>query len=251
MLPLVSLRAHSHVCVPAEQRAKNIAGCLSRHLPSIAIGEAKDGPIAVIGGGLSASDELENIKNFKGFRVAINGSHDWLIDNGIIPDAMIAVDPQKVMDKFFKNPQEETTYLVCSHCDPSVFDALEGKRVATFHSQTENSDKGTLTINTGPSAITTAPYLLYVMGYRDIHLFGADSSLSSGQSHAYKDGSVDENRMNVLVGEDVYLTTPQFILQAAHLWDINTQLKDDLNIKIHGYGLSKAIFKSNGNYNII
>ncbi len=57
--------------------------------------------------------------------------------------------------------------------------------------------------------------------------------------------------MQAMVGEDVYLSTAQFVLQAAHLWDLNKLLNDDLKLTIYGYGLAKAIFDNKGEFQLI
>lgn len=248
---LEALRKNSYVSVPSEVRVKNIASSLRRSLPCIAFGQPNKTRVAVVGAGPSVSENLEEIRNFDGYVVAINGMHDYLIERGIVPDAVIIADSMPVIADFFKNPNDETTYLTCSNCDPSVFDALEGKRVILWHAAKEKDKNGTVGVCTGPSALTSAPYLLYILGYREVHLFGADSSISSSESHIYAGGEPGEVKLQTMVGEEIYLTTGQYILQAAHLWDLNKLLRDDLKIKVHGYGLAKAIFDNNGEFELI
>ncbi len=251
MITLDSLRVRSYVKIPTEVRASNMAGSLSRDLPCIDYGKPKKDKVAVVAGGPSVEEDLDELRNFDGYIVAINGAHDWLISHEITPDAMIMADAHENMAEMVRKPQMETTYMMASWCDPKVFDALKDHNVILWHAATDEKDNGTMSICTGPSGLTAAPLLLYVIGYREIHLYGADSSLSSIQSHIYKEGGITKDKMQVLVGTDVYLTTAQFVLQAAHLWDLKKTMCENIDLTVHGYGLAKAIFSNNGKFKII
>ncbi len=250
MSHLDSLRARSAGCVSSEVFAENIASALGRGLPCVDYGKPLPYRVAVVAGGPSVRDQLDELKQFDGFLVAINGTHDWLIENGIIPDAAIAVDPQASLAELFKNPQKDTTYLVASNCAPEVFDALAESQVILWHVATNEEYNGSLAVCAGPSAVSSAPYLLYMIGYREIHLYGVDSSLSSAESHVYRGGIVGE-RVQVRVGTDVFISTGAFALQAAHLWNLGQAMPDDLRLGIHGFGLAKAIFDADGDFEVL
>jgi hypothetical protein len=55
--------------------------------------------------------------------VAIKGAHDWLIDNGVIPDYALAIDPQEHRIAFYK-PHKAVQYMIASQCHPAMFDNL-------------------------------------------------------------------------------------------------------------------------------
>ena len=239
--------------VPLEVLDRNKLSALKRNLPTLFYGKPIEGKVAVVAGGPSVKDSLEELRNFDGYLIAINGTHNWLIENDIVPDACIIVDAKPTVTDLFKNPHKDTTYLVASNCDPSLFDALEDYKVILWHVAKEEESKGSIAIVAGPSAVTAAPTLLYVRGDRDVHFYGADSSLSAVDSHVYSSGNVGtvgKERLQVLVGGEVYMSTGAFVLQATSLWELNEVLKD-VKMTIHGYGLAKAIFDNNGEFEII
>jgi len=251
---LENLQKCSKCNFPPEVLDRNKLSALRRNLPTLFYGKPLKGKIAVVAGGNSVKESLEELKTFDGYIVAINGTHNWLIENGIIPDACIIVDAKPSVADLFKKPHKMTTYLISSNCDPVVFDTLEKNRVVLWHVAKEEANKGSLEIVVGPSAVTAAPALLYVRGDRDLHFYGVDSSLSEIDSHIYssgKVGTVGKERLQVLVGGEVYLSTGAFVLQATSLWELNELLKEHLKMTIHGYGLAKAIFDNNGEFEII
>jgi len=240
--------------VSPEVLDRNKLSALRRNLPTLFYGKPIEGKVAVVAGGPSVKDSLEELRNFDGYLIAINGTHNWLIENDIVPDACIIVDAKPTVTDLFKNPHKDTTYLVSSSCDPSLFDTLENNKVILWNVSKDEKPNGTLSIITGPSAVTTAPSLLYVRGDRDIHFYGVDSSLSELDSHIYSSGNVGtvgKERLQVLVGGEVYLSTGAFVIQATSLWELNKSYKGHLNMTIHGYGLAKAIFDNNGEFEII
>lgn len=237
------------VCVPLETLSDNLLSCLRRDLPYVDIGKLRPEKVAVVAGGPSMQDYLEDIREWDGYVIAINGAHDWLIEEGIIPDAVIAIDPQPALAKCFQKPNDETTYLIASCCAPEVFDALEGRRVIVWHAiQGECRPLGVSHfVLGGPSAATRAPHLLYMMGFREVHMFGVDSSYDTLQTHVYENGHVNGGNIQVRVGMEMFITTPPMLAQAEYLWNTTK----DFNIKIHGYGLSAAMIDNEGDYEVI
>ncbi len=246
------LRKCSKPNVEREVLVSNMKSTFKRGLPYIRFGKPHSMKCAVVGGGPSVKGDLEEIRNFDGYVMAINGSYNWLLENDIIPDAVIISDALPLVADFFKNPHEDTTFLISSSCDPAVFEALKDNKILVWHKVFGDEPlEGSSCIVTGPSALTTAPFLLYMIGYREVHLFGADSSLSSSQNHVYEQDELPYKLIQVMVGTDMYMSTGPFILQAGYLWDLKEILPKDNNIIIHGYGLAKAIYENSGEYGII
>ena len=102
---------------------------------------ARNEPLAIVGGGPSMKDQLDKIREFK--QVMVCGSaHDHLIDAGIIPSFAIAVDANLDAVDYFCKPQEKTSYLLASQCNPNMFDHLEGHKVAMWHFKGQVNDDG-------------------------------------------------------------------------------------------------------------
>ena len=171
--------------------------------------------VAIVGGGPSLGgclDELRLlVKNSSASIIAINKSHDYLIENGIIPDFCVLLDPREWV-KTYVTPHKDVKYLIASQVNNAVWEKLEGYDIYTWHALAHNhgskvfrnidpekfkkfaKGKKYLSIGGGVTAglrawtIACYPY----MGFSYIHLFGFDSSTDdSSNLYAYqKDSSV-------------------------------------------------------------
>lgn len=175
---------------------------------NIVINEALDLPhldfkrVAVCASGPSLADHIEDIRARQqaGWHVAsMNGSHNYLIENGIVPDLMFIVDARPVNLPFLRLANTHTTYIVASQVHPEVFDALTGCKVlvwSMFHDDTGlKAIKATRkephaaqplgcfigSVNVGQSCLVP----LWAMGYKTWHLFGYDGSMRGDAKHAF------------------------------------------------------------------
>jgi len=193
--------------VPDEVRA-NLVANLKRKLPEIEWlpewGKPKgDLPFAIVGGGPSIKYTLPELRGFKTI-IAAGSSHDWLVQNGVVPTYCLILDPDQAAANYVKHPQAETNYLVAANCHPSVFDALEGYPVTRWQSATnieiEEYTQYLLDAGFPEDEVKTKPIIgggctcglrcisiAMCLGYRNLHFFGCDSSLDplSMDHHAY------------------------------------------------------------------
>ena len=237
-----------------EEVGKNLANSLRRGLPILDVGPPLPQSVAVVGGGPSIALEVEALKSWQGFIVAINGAHDWLLDHGITPDGMIVLDPQACMVRYLDRANEHTTYLVASCCAPEVFDRLKGKRVVLWHAMQGEQvpDAPGYFIWGGPTAMSRAPHLMHMFGFRDIHLFGADSSVGSSGTHAYSHPlSRLEAQIPVRCGEQIFITDTGMAMQAEWLYRAVQEAPADTKITIRGAGLASAIVRENGEFQLL
>jgi hypothetical protein len=250
---------------PLEKRAANFRSCIQRRLPHVGIGKPLPQSVAIVAGGPSVVHDLETIRGFaerakrdEAFVVAINGAHDWLQDNGIVPDAMILCDPDPLPAGYCRHPNDTTTYLIASCCDPAVFDALAGKRVVMWHSmqgcmfEGDVADGDPLVVG-GPSCATRAPHLLWTMGFRDFHMFGVDSSYGAKTHGVLNFGLSDPTADPIFaeVGGEYFMTDMQMAMQAEYLWHQVSTAPKDTTITIHGTGLGPAVVKAQGVFEIL
>ena len=114
-------------CVVDAKAAKNIfVQPLERNLEEFGPSPVHDKEICVIGSGPSVRTQIKKIKKLrdKGCMIlAIKGAHDFLMENGIIPHAALAVDPQPHIVKCFSKKLPKTkeirpSYLIASQCCP-------------------------------------------------------------------------------------------------------------------------------------
>jgi hypothetical protein len=132
--------------------------------------------------------------------IACGSSHDWLQQKSPrIPTYATFCDPDPVMANYIRNPNHKTKYLVSSHCNSAVFDALEGYDVTMWHCwPVGNGDQeakeflqehtpGWVGIGGGCTVGLRSLTIALMMGYSNIHFFGFDScmGITDNDHHAY------------------------------------------------------------------
>ena len=78
----------------------NMDAAIARGYPEVTRQPEREGVIALVGSGPSAVAQLDVIGEMKRAGtpiVGIKDAHDWLQDNGIIPDYALAIDPQALV----------------------------------------------------------------------------------------------------------------------------------------------------------
>lgn len=163
--------------------------------------------LAVVGGGPSLLNHVEELREWDGGIWAINGVNKWLRDRGIF-SIFFALDPHPIVAKWAKGA---TDALICSRCDLRAFAELTTARVTVFD-LVNDIPNGFMACS---SSATAAFHLGIELGYRDLTFFGCEGSYIS-ESHAYMDEQrVD--RMLVECGGKEYLTAPDFYQQSVEL----------------------------------
>lgn len=243
------------ICTPDELR-RNMAYSVSLGFPSIKKLESNWRPLAIVGGGPSLKDDIDKLRNWKAQHPhaeiwAVNGALGWLIERGVMPDGFVMMDPHHSMAQFLNNPPAEPTYYMCSFCDPSVFDCLTGRNVVLWHAGDKlvPPPEGEGVVGGGPTVLTRAPMLAYCLGYRDVHLFGADSSYDDGVEHCYDvtygDGVTLDEHMPVLLDGKIYISSIVHLHQVAYFQRIHDWYSTrGARFEIHGRGLGPAMLKA-------
>lgn len=191
---------------PAEESMANVRANIGRPLPWFhehypvkdedrVLGKR----IALVGGGPSLRETVAELMDFRTI-IACGSVHDWLQDHcPRIPMYTAVCDPDPVMANYLRRPNKDTTYMVSSHANKAVFDALEGQNVMMWHcwpvgagDQTakdflDEHTPGWVSIGGGCTVGLRALSMALMMGYSEIHFFGFDSCLgmTDDQHHAY------------------------------------------------------------------
>ena len=143
-----------------------------------------DRVVHVVGGGHSVNDTLDEID---GEICGINGSHDWLIGRGIVPDYAAFMDwTWTVADRM--TPHKLVKYYCASTCHRYLFKKLQQYSPTVWHTTfaKDMAPPGSLFIGGGPSMTLRAMNLFYVLGFREIHLHGVDTCWRDDEpSHVY------------------------------------------------------------------
>jgi hypothetical protein len=218
---------------------------------------AETGSVSIVAGGPSIKDSLGELaaRKQQGETIwAANGAHDFLIDNNIIPSAMVMMDGSDILPEAVENPRADITYLVASQCAPGIFEALEGYPVKVWHVYADFADpilardgRECYMVGGGGTIGLRAMNLAATMGYELIHVYGIDSSYGEGElEHAYPSrgdaaAAVDVQQGRVLdvrVGKRTFKARPWMIRQALDFQaQVKTMLAADIKIAVHGDGL--------------
>ena len=246
----IKLREFGSTCVVNKVgRDKNLASCQSRGLPCVQqLPERKD-PLAIVCSGPSVRFYLDELRGWPGEIWAINGAYRYLLEHGIVPHGFFGMDPLPGLAPYVDQAHIRTTFYICSICDPAVFDNL-----TQFQVQTWNPDGDGMvyppdqwTIGGGTTAVTRAPYLAILQGFRDITLFGVDSSFEKGEPYCYRHGTyecdIDNVRLWVAANNEGPFETELGLMKQVSQLNILRQ-KFDGKLKFRCGGLLAAFLRA-------
>lgn len=211
-----------------------------------------DGHAVIIGGGPSLRKDLEEIRKRKdaGQHVfALNNSWKWLLDNEILADAHVMLDARRENAKFVPTPSAITKYYA-SQCAKEVWDAAPDALLWN-HLNAQNiigDDPRANTLIAGGSTVgLNAMALVYVLGYRKIHLYGFDSSYDDERHHhAYEQALNDKERVvTVTAAGEEFITAAWMAQQVSEFCLLLPQLMElGCTVTVHGYGLLQHVAKN-------
>lgn len=187
-------------CVPVAGLERNEA--YARRLGFPKWSPAASPNLAVVGGGPSIANHIEELASWDGDIWAINGAYRWCRDRGI-DAAFFTIDPQPETTEL---AVEVERAVLSVQCDPSMFDALHGTDIEAFEA--------------GPAYATTAtaaPALAIRKGHSSVWFYGCEGSYD-GATHAYDHFRRDlKNLMRVRCNGQEFLTTPDMMMQTEFL----------------------------------
>ncbi len=207
--------------------------------------------VCIVGGAPSLADDLDGIKLRKrlGHTIwALNGAHDYLIERGIVPDALLIMDARPHNIKFLEHLHKRVEYMLCSRCHPSLFDAVKGYKVTLWHSydegvaeylEVEHSDKPWAAFTGGGTVGLRAMTMAEGVGYKFIHLYGMDSSYEDDAGHAYAQPQNDDERVvDVFVGDRKFRAAPWMVRQVENFQEQYPMLAEKgVRVSVHGRGM--------------
>ena len=235
-----------------EELCSNIRSALARGLPELPLVPIKhDGTFVCVASGWSMPDYLAEIKAHKAAGrpiVAIKAAHDFLCENGVIPDVWVNLDPRDRTDGI-KHANDKTTYLVASRCPPSTFDYLKGKRVVVWHSWAEGPEfetigSGKLAVGGGTTSGLRAINIGYILGFRKFILYGYDSCNRADGVKRFT-GAMTGPTIDVWVGcpSGRKFTCNMAMAQQANEFQKLFEVMPDLEVTAKGPGLIAEIMR--------
>jgi hypothetical protein len=208
--------------------------------------EAHDGHAVLCGGGPSLESTLHEIRwrESVGQTVfGLNGAASWLLDRGV---ACIGVmmDP-RASNAVFIDPR--CPWFIASQCAPEVFDRADelGIEVHLWHYLHSAEHLDVPRMGGGVTIGLTSMALAYVMGFRQLHLYGYDSSArDDGENHAYgqAESGTDAMRVEAWSGDRQFVTSPAMFAQARAFPNWAATLANaGTVITVHGDGLLPSL----------
>lgn len=191
----MKLKIRTIACESDDVLARNIASCPDLPEP------AGSGHLAVVGGGWSVTDHLNDIKAHDDVW-AINGACGWLREQGI-DAALLSVDPSPHLIPLCEGARRA---VLAPHCDPGAFEALAGADVTV--------PRCTLP---GPTTAVAASCIALQAGFDRVTWYGCEGSFGE-TTHVFKAETPD--LIEVECGGELFLTKMEFIVQAEQLANI-------------------------------
>lgn len=189
------IHVDSKCVVNNEDCARNLEMVLARNYLHCRLEPARSGKLAVVASGPSVPDYLDELRDWPGEIWTVNGAYHYLLENGIVPHGFAGVDPLPGLKEYITDPHPDTIFYLSGLCDPTVFDTLPRDRIRVWFPTQDDVTigRGLPQIPGGTSVLTRTPFLAHMLGWRDVTLYGCDSSHSHNSRYAYGSGKYRED----------------------------------------------------------
>ena len=214
---------------------------------------AHKGHAVIIGGGPSITSYLPELKKraeeLQTF-VALNNSWRWLERNGLPCDMHVMADARPENAAFLPPQFSMIERWYATQCDPKVIDGSLSEKLYLWNCANGVDEafknEPIFWIGGGSTVGLRSMYLLYVLGYREFHLYGFDSSYSEGEGHAYAQPLNDKDPViDVTIHGRTFKCAPWMAKQAQEFLDAAELLTSiGAVITIHGDGLLPYMARS-------
>jgi hypothetical protein len=172
------------------------------------LGVAETPRLAVIGGGPSINELVDEIRDFDGDIWAINGAFKWCYDRRI-KASFFSIDPREKVRELCAGAEHA---VLSMGCDRSVFLELRDYWDASIEAVRIGGDG----IASGPTTATAAPHIAALRGYKEVVFYGCESSYGE-LTHAYGGAENDFNFIKVLCNGHEFMTAPCMVMQVEML----------------------------------
>lgn len=215
--------------------------------------ETHDSHAVFVGGGPSVNDNIEEIRARQkaGQKiVALNGSFRWLFSHDIRPDFHVMLDARQENIDFvpWEGMRKDAQLYYSAQCDVAVLQEA-GDALTCWIPYADGMPEAldgfqAAYIGGGSTVGLKALSLFWVLGYREFHLYGYDSSYQNASHHAYaQPGNDGEKLITVEVGGIKFTTAPWMATQATEFRELASYMINvqKCTITVHGYGLLPTV----------
>jgi len=225
-----------------------------------------DGHMVITGSGHSLPKHLDELKQerIEGRPIcAVKGTHDFLIENGLEPDLFVSCEPR---ERDLKYVSDRTVYFLASRCSPTLFDQLAGKKIVVWHALAGGKDikhtgapltwddltlqpecpiwNGRIGDGGGTTSGLRALNLCYLIGYKNLILYGFDSCLAPDKDTKRFTGEKVGNawKGDVIVDGRRFWCNGAWAQQAVEFQELYKGM--DIRVDAKGDGLIAAIIEA-------
>lgn len=211
----------------------------------------RTGRAIMVGSGPSLADSIHLIqewRDFGGVIFAMNGAAKYLHEHDCTADYQVIIDPRQETSDLVAYAHN---HLFASQVHPDCFKKAPGAQL--YHLQITNIDDylpdypHPFSMVGGAATVgNTSLCVVYVMGFREMHLYGYDSSHRDGKGHAFHQ-KLNEGDPCAWVdfGGKTYLTSLTMKLQAEKFQNTALDLKRlGCKIEVHGTGLLPDMYNT-------
>lgn len=225
----------------------NIQSALKLPYPWLQMIDVHEGHAVIVGGGPSLKDGIAEIKERQRHGQVIfstNNTYNYLVKNGVIPDAHVMIDAREANKEFIPLSGEPACYYA-SQIHPAVFDESKGKNIVLWHSMDDGiqqyigNNTGDPLVGGGSTVGMKSIALAWILGFRNFHLYGLDSSYENGENHAYPQPLNDNDKvLELFMGDKKYHAAPWMCTQVENFKEIAKELvSTGCVMTVHGTGL--------------
>jgi hypothetical protein len=232
-----------NVVSDSSTRQSYIDSAIARNLPRVVTRKRRSGKVAVVASGPSVADYVDTLKNWDGEIWGINRAFEWMRHRGIKPTGFLGLDPEWFLVECLPNIPEDVTYYLAAQVHPGVFDHLKDRNVRLWFmadGQVKMPADAHL-IYGGSTCLGRAPNLAYALGYRDVHVFGGDSSYTHKQY--VHGGDLPANWVPAELNGRIFKTQRNLIQQASEFVEQMVEWArgdDPMSVTLYGDGLMQA-----------
>ena len=152
-----------------------------------------DVPIAIVGGGPSLKNHIDELKGFRTI-LACGSVHDYLRSQDIVPTYAAICDPDPVSINYYRNLHTEVKYLLATSVDVTLLEHFKDYQRILWHCHSADFNVDEIeklegtdyhAISGGCTVGLRGINICIMLGYTNIHFFGFDSCMDEEQCHAY------------------------------------------------------------------
>ena len=195
------------------------------------------GRLAVIGGGPSILDHIEELRNWDGAIWAVNGAIGWCIEHGI--NAWFYTADSSPLSNWTYDLSGVSRAVLAPDCSPEMVAFMQGIGAEI-----------TLTapLESGPTSVNASDYLAIEAGYSSVTYFGCEGSFAPDSTHAFQSFPIEDWMVIELAGE-CFPTKAEFISQAIML--SNTIKAFPGVFMERSGGLLRAMLRNGTDYDVV